>query len=272
MHFWGRTWQVSRIGRLKKIKRMDRNMVVKVAMADHFQFKVMPSIKNFCLLKQGDVHYIGGTDILPAPLGASEEQDAIEALGTASDAEAKHTLIEHNLRLVVYIAKKFDNTGVGVEDLISIGTIGLIKAINSFKPDKGIRFATYAAKCIDNELLMMLRSEKKKSREVSIYEPIGTDKEGNQIHLLDIVEHNEPDVVEQMEYDRNVKTLYEILPRVLNRREQIIINLRYGLKTDCPVTQKEIAKSLNISRSYVSRIEKRALEKLKAYFEKGYNY
>ena len=117
-----------------------------------------------------------------------------------------------------------------------------------------------------------LRSKRKIAREVSLYEPIGTDKEGNQIHLLDIVEHNEPDVVEQMEYDRNVKTLYKILPRVLNRREQIIINLRYGLKTDCPVTQKEIAKNLNISRSYVSRIEKRALEKLKAYFEKGYNY
>ena len=120
-------------------------MVVKVAMADHFQFKVMPSIKNFCLLKQGDVHYIGGTDILPAPLGASEEQNAIEALGTASDAEAKHTLIEHNLRLVVYIAKKFDNTGVGVEDLISIGTIGLIKAINSYDKDKNIKLATYAS-------------------------------------------------------------------------------------------------------------------------------
>ena len=144
-------------GSLKKIKRMDRNMVVKVAMADHFQFKVMPSIKNFCLLKQGDVHYIGGTDILPAPLDTSEEQDAIEALGTASDADAKHKLIEHNLRLVVYIAKKFDNTGVGVEDLISIGTIGLIKAINSYDKDKNIKLATYASRCIENEILMYLR-------------------------------------------------------------------------------------------------------------------
>ena len=141
-------------------------MVVKVAMADHFQFKVMPSIKNFCLLKQGDVHYIGGTDILPAPLGASEEQDAIEALGTASDAEAKHTLIEHNLRLVVYIAKKFDNTGVGVEDLISIGTIGLIKAINSYDKDKNIKLATYASRCIENEILMYLRKNRKIKAEV----------------------------------------------------------------------------------------------------------
>ena len=121
-------------------------MVVKVAMADNFQFKVMPSIKNFCFLKQGDVHYIGGSDILPAPLDVSEEQDAIEALGTSVDAQAKHKLIEHNLRLVVYIAKKFDNTGVGVEDLISIGTIGLIKAINSYDKDKNIKLATYASR------------------------------------------------------------------------------------------------------------------------------
>lgn len=205
------------------------------------------------------------------PLSAEEEKEILERLYNG-DNKARDILVEKNMRLVAHMTKKYSTPDRDVRDLISVGTVGLIKAINSFKPDKGIRFATYAAKCIDNELLMMLRSEKKKSREVSIYEPIGTDKEGNQIHLLDIVEHNEPDVVEQMEYDRNVKTLYEILPRVLNRREQIIINLRYGLKTDCPVTQKEIAKNLNISRSYVSRIEKRALEKLKAYFEKGYNY
>ena len=176
------------------------------------------------------------------------------------------------MRLVAHVVKKYQNVEEDMEDLISIGTIGLIKAIDTFRVEKGNKLATYAARCIENELLMYLRSKRKIAREVSLYEPIGTDKEGNQIHLLDIVEHNEPDVVEQMEYDRNVKTLYEILPQVLNRREQIIINLRYGLKTDCPVTQKEIAKSLNISRSYVSRIEKRALEKLKAYFEKGYNY
>ena len=205
------------------------------------------------------------------PLSAEEEKEILERLYNG-DNKARDILVEKNMRLVAHMTKKYSTPDRDVRDLISVGTVGLIKAINSFKPDKGIRFATYAAKCIDNELLMMLRSEKKKSREVSIYEPIGTDKEGNQIHLLDIVEHNEPDVVEQMEYDRNVKTLYEILPQVLNRREQIIINLRYGLKTDCPVTQKEIAKNLNISRSYVSRIEKRALEKLKAYFEKGYNY
>ena len=187
-----------------------------------------------------------------SPLTIQEEKQYLKQLGEGS-LEAKHILIEHNMRLVAHVVKKYQNVEEDMEDLISIGTIGLIKAIDTF-------------------LLMYLRSKRKIAREVSLYEPIGTDKEGNQIHLLDIVEHNEPDVVEQMEYDRNVKTLYEILPRVLNRREQIIINLRYGLKTDCPVTQKEIAKNLNISRSYVSRIEKRALEKLKAYFEKGYNY
>ena len=209
--------------------------------------------------------------IFLSPLTIQEEKQYLKQLGEGS-LEAKHILIEHNMRLVAHVVKKYQNVEEDMEDLISIGTIGLIKAIDTFRVEKGNKLATYAARCIENELLMYLRSKRKIAREVSLYEPIGTDKEGNQIHLLDIVEHNEPDVVEQMEYDRNVKTLYEILPRVLNRREQIIINLRYGLKTDCPVTQKEIAKSLNISRSYVSRIEKRALEKLKAYFEKGYNY
>ena len=203
-----------------------------------------------------------------SPLTIQEEKQYLKQLGEGS-LEAKHILIEHNMRLVAHVVKKYQNVEEDMEDLISIGTIGLIKAIDTFRVEKGNKLATYAARCIENELLMYLRSKRKIAREVSLYEPIGTDKEGNQIHLLDIVEHNEPDVVEQMEYDRNVKTLYEILPQVLNRREQIIINLRYGLKTDCPVTQKEIAKNLNISRSYVSRIEKRALEKLKAYFEKG---
>ena len=207
----------------------------------------------------------------PPPLTPKEESELLRR-SADGDNEARHILIEHNLRLVAHVIKKYQHLEDDTEDLLSIGTIGLIKAVSTFNPDKKARLATYACRCIENELLMYLRSKRKIAREVSLYEPIGTDKEGNQIHLLDIVEHNEPDVVEQMEYDRNVKTLYKILPRVLNRREQIIINLRYGLKTDCPVTQKEIAKNLNISRSYVSRIEKRALEKLKAYFEKGYNY
>jgi len=228
-------------------------MVVKVAMADHFQFKVMPSIKNFCLLKQGDVHYIGGTDILPAPLGASEEQNAIEALGTASDAEAKHTLIEHNLRLVVYIAKKFDNTGVGVEDLISIGTIGLIKAINSYDKDKNIKLATYASRCIENEILMYLRRNSKIKAEVSIDEPLNVDWDGNELLLSD-----------------NIETEVEckMLKKAINQlpeRERIIVDLRFGLSSEDgeEKTQKEVADMLGISQSYISRLEKKIMRQLR---------
>ena len=264
MHFWGRTWQVSRIGSLKKIKRMDRNMVVKVAMADHFQFKVMPSIKNFCLLKQGDVHYIGGTDILPAPLGASEEQDAIEALGTASDAEAKHTLIEHNLRLVVYIAKKFDNTGVGVEDLISIGTIGLIKAINSYDKDKNIKLATYASRCIENEILMYLRRNNKTKMEVSIDEPLNVDWDGNELLLSDILGTDEDVIYKDLETEVERKLLRKAVAK-LGERERTIIQLRFGLGSPYgrEMTQKEVADYLGISQSYISRLEKKIMKRLK---------
>ena len=226
-------------------------MVVKVAMADHFQFKVMPSIKNFCLLKQGDVHYIGGTDILPAPLGASEEQNAIEALGTASDAEAKHTLIEHNLRLVVYIAKKFDNTGVGVEDLISIGTIGLIKAINSYDKDKNIKLATYASRCIENEILMYLRRNSKIKAEVSIDEPLNVDWDGNELLLSDIIGTDEDIIYKDIETEVECK--------------RIIVDLRFGLSSENgeEKTQKEVADMLGISQSYISRLEKKIMRQLR---------
>ena len=223
-------------------------MVVKVAMADHFQFKVMPSIKNFCLLKQGDVHYIGGTDILPAPLGASEEQNAIEALGTASDADAKHTLIEHNLRLVVYIAKKFDNTGVGVEDLISIGTIGLIKAINSYDKDKNIKLATYASRCIENEILMFLRKSNKIKGEVSIDEPLNRDRDGNELLLSDIL-GTEPDITSRNLEDEVDKTLLRASISKLKDREKDIMEMRFGFKSGKEKTQKEVADELrNITK------------------------
>ena len=227
-------------------------MVVKVAMADHFQFKVMPSIKNFCLLKQGDVHYIGGTDILPAPLGASEEQDAIEALGTASDAEAKHTLIEHNLRLVVYIAKKFDNTGVGVEDLISIGTIGLIKAINSYDKDKNIKLATYASRCIENEILMYLRRNSKIKAEVSIDEPLNVDWDGNELLLSDIIGTDEDIIYRDIETEVECKMLKRAINQ-LPERERIIVDLRFGLSSEDgeEKTQKEVADMLGISQSFI---------------------
>lgn len=183
--------------------------------------------------------------------------------------EARNTLIEHNMRLVAHIAKKYQNADEEMEELISIGTIGLIKAVMTFQADKGSRLSTYAARCIDNELLMYLRARRKVAREISIYEPIGTDKEGKQINFMDIIESDEPDVVEQMDQNGKIKKLRTLLPGLLTKREQEIIILRYGLCGSQPVTQRQIAAKLGISRSYVSRIEKRALAKMRAGLEKG---
>ena len=243
-------------------------MVFKVAIPGKLQFKMYRREPGFLMGRQGDVHYIGGSEVLPPPLEVEKENAVIGDLGTEYENEAKSILIEHNLRLVVYIAKKFDNTGVGVEDLISIGTIGLIKAVGSFDTSKGSRLATYAARCIDNELLMLLRSKKKTSREVSLYEPIGTDKEGNEINLLDVIEQEQEEVIDRIELDDNIKKLTELVDKVLDEREQEIIRLRYGLLNGREVTQREIGQQLGISRSYVSRIEKRALNKLRKGFEK----
>lgn len=171
------------------------------------------------------------------------------------------------MRLVAHVSKKYQNAEEDMEDLISIGTIGLIKAVSTFQEDHGSKLATYAARCIENELLMYFRSKKKCSKEVSLYEPIGTDKEGNQIQLVDVVEGDEKDVVEQLELKRQIARLYELIPDVLDEREREILKMRYGLNNRKPVTQREIAHQLNISRSYVSRIEKRALEKLKNNFK-----
>lgn len=195
-----------------------------------------------------------------------EEKECLKQMKEGS-LEAKHTLIERNMRLVAHVAKKYQNVEEDMEDMISIGTIGLIKAIGTYDDSRGSRLATYAARCIDNEMLMYLRSKRKSAREVSLYEPIGTDKEGNQINLFDIMENDEPDVIEQMEYGKNVKRLYELIPQELTEREQEILCKRYGLKGEMPLTQREIAKQLNISRSYVSRIEKRAVEKLRRRME-----
>ncbi len=204
------------------------------------------------------------------PLSAEEEADYIQVLQEGSSEEAvkaKEILIERNLRLVAHIAKKYVNVDEDMEDLISIGTIGLIKAVSSFDANKG-KLSTYASRCIDNELLMLLRSKKKTSKEVSLYEPIGTDKEGNEINLLDIIEHEQTDILDQMELFDNTKKLAGLFDKVLNEREKEIIYLRYGLATGKEVTQREIGTVLGISRSYVSRIEKRALMKLKEGFEK----
>ncbi len=200
------------------------------------------------------------------PLGIQEERKVLEEMQGGS-LEARNTLIVRNMRLVAHIVKKYQNADEDMEEMISIGTIGLIKAVLTFQPEKGSRLSTYAARCIDNELLMHLRNLRKVSREVSIYEPIGTDKEGNQINFMDIIESDEPDVVEIMDKNSKIRYLKKILPKILTEREQEIIVLRYGLMDDKPVTQKQIANRLGISRSYVSRIEKRALGKLRAGME-----
>lgn len=202
------------------------------------------------------------------PLSAAKEAHYIQVLQNGNGeeaAQAREILIERNLRLVAHIAKKYQNAGEDMEDLISIGTIGLIKAISSFDAGKG-KLSTYASRCIDNELLMLLRSKKKCSREVSLYEPIGTDKEGNEINLLDIIEHEQEDVMEQLELRENTKKLTSLLDEVLTERERSIIYMRYGLLTGKEITQREIGEAMNISRSYVSRIEKRALLKLREGF------
>ncbi|MBQ7841034.1 MAG: RNA polymerase sporulation sigma factor SigK, partial [Lachnospiraceae bacterium] len=205
------------------------------------------------------------------PLSKEKESLCIQALrdeDAGRKSEAKRLLIEHNLRLVAHVAKKYTNVDEDMEDLISIGTIGLIKAVDTFDPEKNNRLAAYAARCIDNELLMMLRSKKKTSREVSLFEPIGTDREGNEISLLDVMEQEQTDIVEEMEKNRRLKVLYGLMESQLSKREREVLLLRYGLPGGNEVTQKEIGKQLGISRSYVSRIEKRALQKMQAGFLK----
>ena len=199
------------------------------------------------------------------PLTPEEERHYLQEYKQGS-LEAKDILIQRNLRLVAHIVKKYQGAAEELDDLISIGTIGLIKAIQTFDFQKASRLSTYAARCIDNELLMLLRSRKKSSKEVSLYEPIGTDKEGNEISLLDVIETEPVDVVKNYSLKQDIDYLYQLLPKVLSPREQEIITLRYGLYGQKELTQREIAKRLNISRSYVSRIEKNALLKLREYF------
>ncbi len=201
-----------------------------------------------------------------SPLTREQENEYLRQLKNG-DLAARNVLIERNMRLVAHIAKKYQSAGEDMDDLISIGTIGLIKAVKTYKEDYGSRLATYAARCIDNELLMYFRGKKKLSKEVSLYEPIGTDKEGNQIQLMDVVVCEDVDIVEQMEQAQNMQYLNEIISRVLTGRELFIMINRYGLYDKEMMTQREIARKLGISRSYVSRIEKRAIEKLKHAFE-----
>ncbi len=218
------------------------------------------SISNFLLFPKNEVHYIGGSEILPAPLAQEEEAELIRQL---EDEDVRRTLIEHNLRLVVYIAKKFDNTGIGVEDLISIGTIGLIKAINTFKADKNIKLATYASRCIENEILMYLRRSLKTRIEVSIDEPLNVDWDGNELLLSDILGTDDDMIYKDIE-DEIDKTILMQAMETLSDRERLIIELRFGLgDNDEEFTQKEVADLLGISQSYISRLEKKIIKRLK---------
>ena len=201
----------------------------------------------------------------PQPLTAAEEKYYMQKY-TEGDLEAKHILIERNLRLVAHIVKKYQPPPEEMEDLLSIGTIGLMKAVVTFDPDKSARLATYAARCVENEVLMYLRSKKKSSKEVSLYEPIGTDREGNEIQLFDVIEMNEEDVYRRLERKEDVIRLYQQVESVLSQRERMVLKLRYGLYNEEEYTQREIAAMLGISRSYVSRIEKSAIEKLRNFF------
>ena len=201
----------------------------------------------------------------PQPLTAAEEKYYMQKY-TEGDLEAKHILIERNLRLVAHIVKKYQPPPEEMEDLLSIGTIGLMKAVVTFDPDKSARLASYAARCFENEVLMYLRGKKKSSKEVSLYEPIGTDREGNEIQLFDVIEMNEEDVYRRLERKEDVIRLYQQVESVLSQRERMVLKLRYGLYNEEEYTQREIAAMLGISRSYVSRIEKSAIEKLRNFF------
>jgi RNA polymerase sporulation-specific sigma factor len=239
-------------------------MVLKVVAGNGISLRLFRSLKSIFFESIGDINYIGGAEILPPPLEPYEETCAIDELGTERENEAKNILIEHNLRLVVYIAKKFDNTGVGVEDLISIGTIGLIKAINTYNRDKNIKLATYASRCIENEILMHLRRINKTKFEVSIDEPLNVDWDGNELLLSDILGTEEDVVYKNIEDEVEIGLLNKAINK-LSRRERTIVSLRYGL--DDPdgneKTQKEVADMLGISQSYISRLEKKIIKRLR---------
>ena len=211
--------------------------------------------------QQRGIFYIGGSDVLPPPLKGKEEQSALEALEQGDDG-AKQRLIEHNLRLVVFIAKRFENTGINLEDLISIGTIGLIKAVNTYRSDKNTKLATYASRCIENEILMYLRKSVNQRTEVSIDEPLNTDWDGNELLLSDVL-GTEPDcVMRPVEDDVEKQILFRVLTN-LPEREKTIISLRFGLAGREEMTQKEVADLLGISQSYISRLEKRIIQRMK---------
>lgn len=220
--------------------------------------KIMASVN---ILGNNSIYYVGGTETLPAPLSQEEESEILKKVNT-NPKEARKILVERNLRLVVYIAKKFENSGVGIEDLISVGTIGLIKAINTFDVNKNIKLATYASRCIENEILMHLRRNSKTKNEVSIDEPLNTDGDGNELLLADILGTDEDIVFKDLESETDKKIVAEYIEK-LDTREKNIMNLRFGFYTGEEKTQKEVADMLGISQSYISRIEKKIIHKMK---------
>ena len=230
----------------------------------YFLFKYnLETLRLKLARKTQEIYYIGGSDIFPPPLEAEEEEAVLKMLGTDEEERAKSILIERNLRLVVYIARKFENTGINVEDLISIGTIGLIKAINTFKTEKKIKLATYASRCIENEILMYLRRNSKTKTEVSIDEPLNVDWEGNELLLSDIL-GTDSDIICRGIEDEVDKSLLKKAISHLSSREKKIVNLRFGISSGGEEkTQKEVADLLGISQSYISRLEKRIINRLK---------
>ena len=223
--------------------------------------KLMAFLVRIGLVQPDAVYYIGGSDVLPPPLKGKEEQTALEAL-EQGDEDAKQTLIERNLRLVVFISRRFENTGVNLEDLISIGTIGLIKAINTYRRDKNIKLATYASRCIENEILMHIRKISNQKTEVSLDEPINMDYDGNELLLSDILGTDEDMILRPMEDDVDLKLLRQAV-RELPEREKQIVTMRFGLGGQPERTQKEVAQLMGISQSYISRLEKRIMQKLR---------
>ena len=221
-------------------------------------------LKKLGLIREQGIYYIGGSDVLPSPLKGEEEQKALEAL-EQGDEEAKQRLVEHNLRLVVYIARRFENTGINLEDLISIGTIGLIKAIGTYRMEKKIKLATYASRCIENEILMHIRKIAGQRAEVSLNEPINMDCDGNELQLCDILGTEDDMILGRLEDDVDLSILQQALNQ-LTEREREIIRMRYGLEGRKEQTQKEVALVLGISQSYISRLEKKILLRLKKEF------
>ena len=217
--------------------------------------------KFLCKFKRSkDVFYINGPDVLPLPLTHEQETDILSKI--QEDESLKNVLVEHNLRLVVYIAKKFDNTGIGIEDLISIGSVGLMKAINTFQSDKNIKLATYASRCIENEILMYIRKNNSQKKEISIYEPLNVDWDGNELLLADVLGSEADIVCRRIEEDEERKMVRKSVA-ALNERERTIIELRFGLSGGKERTQKEVADMLGISQSYISRLEKKIISRLR---------